>query len=123
MVAKRLPGDLIQFNDTVSLILDRRQQRLTRTFAPVVAGRISILHLRMLSKTIEAANAVLASRGLQPWTLVDDLPARLSVTWIRAFDEGRQEKKETSDPIIRILIDGLNDPLLSVSSQSMESTN
>jgi len=59
--AKRLHSDLIRFNYTVSLILDRRQQRLTRTFVSVVAGRISILHLRTLSQTIEAANAVLTA--------------------------------------------------------------
>jgi len=90
--------------------------------SPVVTGVIGILHLLALGKTVEAANAVLTSRGLQPWALVV-YPRRAVRGVDREVDEGREEKKETSDQIIRIVSDGLNDPLSSVLSRSVKSTN
>lgn len=44
---------------------------------------------------IEAANAVLRSRGLQPWTLAEYLPAEPFVAWIeRLMKAGRQRRKQ-----------------------------
>ncbi len=44
---------------------------------------------------IEAANAVLKARGLQPWTLVDYLPAEPFVAWIeKLMRTGRKRRKQ-----------------------------
>ncbi len=46
---------------------------------------------------IEAANAVLASRGLQPFALIDYLPAEPFVAWIeRLMMKGRKRRKQKS---------------------------
>lgn len=46
---------------------------------------------------IEAANAVLRSRGLQPWTLVEYLPAEPFVAWIeKLMKAGRKRRKGRS---------------------------
>jgi carotenoid phi-ring synthase / carotenoid chi-ring synthase len=43
---------------------------------------------------IEAANAVLTSRGLQPWTLIEHLPAEPFVGWIeKLMKKGRSKRK------------------------------
>jgi isorenieratene synthase len=44
---------------------------------------------------IEAANAVLKSRGLQPWALVEYLPAEPFVAWIeKMMVKGRKSRKQ-----------------------------
>ena len=44
---------------------------------------------------IEAANAVLMARGLQPWALVDYLPPEPFVAWIeKLMKKGRQRRKQ-----------------------------
>ncbi|MGE5462158.1 MAG: hypothetical protein ACM3PS_02310, partial [Syntrophothermus sp.] len=44
---------------------------------------------------IEAANAVLASRGLQPWGLVEYLPPEPFVAWIeKLMKAGRKRRKQ-----------------------------
>ncbi len=49
---------------------------------------------------IEAANAVLNSRGLQPWTLVDYLPPEPFVRWIeKLMKAGRKRRKQSKKPI------------------------
>jgi hypothetical protein len=46
---------------------------------------------------IEAANSVLRSRGLQPWMLVDYLPAEPFVAWIEKLMRiGRKRRKRRS---------------------------
>jgi isorenieratene synthase len=46
---------------------------------------------------IEAANSVLRSRGLPPWTLVDYLPAEPFVAWIeKLMRMGRKRRKRRS---------------------------
>ena len=45
--------------------------------------------------SIEAANAVLMARGLQPWALVDYLPPEPFVAWIeKLMKKGRQRRKQ-----------------------------
>ena len=49
---------------------------------------------------IEAANAVLKSRGLQPWALVDYLPPEPFVAWIeRLMKRGRQRRKSRAGKV------------------------
>jgi isorenieratene synthase len=44
---------------------------------------------------IEAANAVLKSRDLQPWALVEYLPPEPFVAWIeKLMKRGRQKRKQ-----------------------------
>ncbi|MFT3890575.1 MAG: hypothetical protein QM730_02985 [Anaerolineales bacterium] len=43
---------------------------------------------------IEAANAVLSSRGLEKWKLIEYLPAEPFVAWIeKLMKKGRQRRK------------------------------